>query len=447
MMSLVFEKIPFFLLALITGIVTMMAQSSAGTVAPIDQLPLSYRFLNAMHSVVIYIGKTIIPAGLSPFYPFPSSSNYRILPEHIVSVTFFIAIMFAVITMIRKKPMLILWFVYLASLAPVLGILQVGNQSSADRYTYVPTMSIIFLIVTGFLLLVARIAAKKDAVMIGVFPLVIIVSLFSFLNIKQQAVWKNSFALWSAAYRAYPDTSSIINTNYGVALNDRGDYANGVPLLERALQISPDNQSVLSALGFAYYNLGKNDKALLLLEKAIASNTKISAETYNNAGNVYCALGRFDEAIVVYQKALRKNPAAFQTWSNLGNAYGSLRQYDKAIANYHKAIDGRPSDYFAFNNIGNVYAEIGDYKQALASYMHALKLKPDFVEAAYNLGELYGSRGNKDEARAMFEKAIEINPRYERTYHAFVHLLRESGDEAGALELVNRAKSYGIDVK
>ncbi len=306
---IVWEKIPFFILSFTVGIITVWAQCKAGALVHFEGMPLAGRISNAATAYVVYLGKIFWPYHLSIFYPY-DSANF--LWETLIAAFIMTAITFLVVCCIKKLSFLFVgWFWYLITLIPVIGIIQVGEQSMADRYTYLPTVGIAIMLAWGFTFLYQTGKIGKNVLSAGA---VITILTMAVLSWHQCGYWKNSFTLFNHALR-------VTKNNY-VAYNNRGIFYAKIGLYQQA--ISDYNESIRLKPDYI--------------------------EAYNNLGAAYASLNKHQDAIKNYNEALRLNPDHAEAYNNRGLAYGKLGQYQQAIADFNEAIHLKPDYADAYHN-------------------------------------------------------------------------------------------------
>lgn len=341
--KLIVEKIPFFLLSLAIGSVTLFAQDTAQALASPGQYPLSEKIAHAVTAYTLYLYKTVLPLNLAVIYPY--SKNISLL------WAFFSALIIIVITgyvfyKIKMPYLFTGWFWFLITLLPVIGLIQVGVQSMADRYTYVPLIGIFIGVTWGIVH-----AQKQHHInphLIILLACVILIS-FSLKTWKQIEVWKNSISLFRHAVSVTHE-NWVAHLNLGEALFDRGDINKAMLHYQQAIKINP------------------------LFELA-----------YLNLGTAYASKGEIDKAIESYKTALtikKELPAAHL---NLGNAYYRKGDYETAHSYYLYALKLKPDYPEAYNGLGAVMLATGDPRKAIAAFEQALRIDPKFHAAENNL--------------------------------------------------------------
>jgi len=431
----VVEKIPFFLLAVGSSLVTFLVQRSGGAVS--TNLALPARLANALVSYVRYLGKTLWPENLSVLYPHPGHWP----AWEVVGSGMILAIILVLVTLwARRRPYVpVGWFWFLGTLVPVIGLVQVGVQSMADRYTYIPSIGLFVLLVWG----VGDIAKYRPAAQ----PALAVVAVASIIvcggiTAKQIRFWHDSEALFQRAievtadnYLAYNNLgfdlsakgrfreakenyakSIAINPQYPDALNNMGfalagekNYVQAIPYYEAALRVSPKQPEVHNNLGNALSELGRLDAAIDQYLIVLHEQPE-HADAHNNLGIALAMQGKLSEAETHFREAIRLRPNYASAHSNLGNALAALHQIPEAIHEYQESLRLNANDAQAHNNLGNVLVEQGSLADAIEQYTLALRLNPNNPEAEFNLAIALLRENKKAEAAAHFRTALQLNP-------------------------------------
>src|SRR5438270_4659566 len=354
------EKIPLLVLSTGCCLITFVLQKRAtGAIPP---LPFLWRVQNAFVSYVIYAWKTLWPTGLAVFYPHPN--NTLAIWEVILAIGLLLAITVAAIVFRSERPYLFTgWFWYLGMLVPVIGLVQVGEQGHADRYTYLPHIGL-FLLSVWF---AADVAAVQFRSRFAVATAVAISVALAWAAFIQTSYWRNSETLWTHALAVTSDNDCAHN-NLGYLCVDRGELDKAISHFETALRIRSSKLDTHYDVGSAFVQMnladalarkGQFDEAMVHYDEAIKLQPNY-ADAYYNRGNVLFAKGRIDEAIADWEKTLQIQPNDADAHTGLGNALvrqGSLRE---AIAHYEKALALAPQDPHSRNNMAWVLATSSD---------------------------------------------------------------------------------------
>ena len=341
---LVWEKIPLFILSTASSVVTLFVQQSGGTLGSLDVYSLSVRIANALVSYVSYLIKMMWPFHLAVFYPHPGMLPFW----KVAGASLLLAsISMVAIRVVKRHPWFIVgWLWYIGMLVPVIGIVQVGLQGMADRYTYVPLIGIFIIIVWGVSELVAGWRYKKIGLRAigGVSLLVLMATTY-----VQAGYWKNS-----------------------------------ITLFERALDVTSNNYVALNNLARALVEQGRAAEAISYYSEALSVDPDV-VNLYNNLGIALAKDGRLDEAVSYYSKALRIDPDYAKVHNNLSVAFAMLGRIDEAIGHSLEALRIDPDYSEAHNNLGISLIRKGKIEEAIFHFRKALRIRPDYAHANQNL--------------------------------------------------------------
>ena len=413
----IFEKLPFFVLSAISSVVTFFAQRSAGAVAHIDLLPLGMRLANAPVSYVKYIVKMFWPARLAVLYPYSGErlSAWLVL----TSVLVLLAATILVVRLASKHRYLpVGWFWYLGTLVPVIGLVQVGSQAMADRYTYLPLTGIFIIVTWGVIELSARLKYQK--LILGAAATVVIAALLVCTRI-QTGYWRNSVTLLERTL-AVTTGNNLAHYNLGRAFQSQGEIDKAIYQYRQAVKVKPDYAEAYNNLGAALESQKKFDEAVNCYRQTLKFKPG-SADVYYNIGNAFQNQGKFAEAVKNYQQALRLKPGYAKAHNNLGRALQSLGKFDEAINHYRQALRTEPDHLPAYINLGRVLQSQGKFNEAIDSFRRSLQLEPNDADTQNEIGILLGMQGKFDEARSHLRKALLIKPDSANTYNSMGILL------------------------
>jgi tetratricopeptide (TPR) repeat protein len=402
--TLLLEKLPLFGLAVASGVVTLFAQTD--TIKLFDQISLPLRVDNALVSYVAYLGQMFWPSGLAVLYPF-TAGNFGV-SRVVLSLVLLAGISAGVFILRRRRPYFLTgWLWYLIMLVPVIGIVQVGSQVRADRYTYLPQIGLYLLLTWAAVELCA--GWRHRRVVLGGCAMVILVALI-FCARVQTSYWQNSESLWTHTLACTSD-NAIVHNNFGNVLFKKGSVDEAIVHYQKALQIEPDYAKAHLNLGNVLLQEGSVDEAITHYQKVLQINPDY-VEAHYNLGNALIKKGSVDEAITHFQKALQIKPDYAEAHNNLGNALFKKGSVDEATVHYQKALQITPDCAEAHINLGNILLQKGDVDEAIGHYQKALQITPDCAEAHINLGNALIKKGSMDEAITHFQKALQINPDY-----------------------------------
>ncbi len=371
---LIVEKVPLFVLAAVSSVVTFIVQQSSGAMESIEILPLNFRTANALFSYVNYISKMIYPSRLAIFYPISP------IPPWQPMVCFIILIAITTLVIISRRRYLVVgWMWYLGTLVPVIGLVQVGSQAMADRYTYLPSIGIFIMVAWGAAELVAKWRSLR--LWLGISAVLILSALLVSTRTQVQ-YWRNSSTLYEHGIKVTKDNWKM-HTLYGNVLNKEEKFDEAITHFKEALRINTLGFKARNGLGKAFFMQGNYDEAIRHFNAVL-----------------------FNEEILPAEKDL------FYAYSHLGGAYAFLGKDKLAVINLIKGIELDPDSVDNLNNLAWVLATSEDTKlrnpiKAIEYAERACELteysRADFMDT---LSVAYAAAGRFIEAIETAEKAI-----------------------------------------
>jgi Tfp pilus assembly protein PilF len=340
---LVVEKLPYVALAAVSCIVTVVVQSKGGAMRSLTQYPFSARMGNAAVSYVLYLVKAIWPSGLSIYYPYP----YDGLAAWEVggAVLALAAVTFLCVRARRSAPYLFVgWLWYLVTLVPVIGIIQVGSQALADRYTYVPLIGPFVMLAFGLpdLSQRARPRVRRAVVHLPAVAALAMVVAFAAAAWRQAGYWRDSVTLFERSLAVTTD-NAMAHNSLAFALFDRGEVDRAVEECEEAIRIAPEMGDAQSNLVQGYLAQGRMEEAAAHTREALLLRPK-DARTHVNAGLIARMEGRDDDAMASFREAIRLDPDEQPAHLNYGAILVAHGRLDEAIVQFQEAVRLRPSD-------------------------------------------------------------------------------------------------------
>ncbi len=401
---LLIEKIPFFATSLVFGIVAINAQG--GAVAAVDAVPLGFRVMNAFHSILFYMAKLIAPVDLAPIYPITDPARAATSVPYLAAALGVIVISAGCIVLWRRgnKALPVAWAFYLVTLGPVIGILQVGIQAAADRYTYLPTLSL-SLLAAGLVLAPRPAFWRRARALFFVAALCVL----SILCRAQTGVWKNSLALWEHQVSVYPNESERAYSNLGRAYDELGRTDEAIRAYRRAMAIDTPHARTHDALGCALIDKDKLDEAIVQFKLAIGKDPAY-AEPWRNLGIAYVQKGMDEEAAVAVRKALKINPRFGEAWCNLGSAYMGANKLKEAAEAFTKALGIDPHDPVYLANLATVRLRQDRLDEAVDLFTKVTRTRPNDAQASRNLGLAYLKKGMMQQAITHLDRASRLDP-------------------------------------
>jgi tetratricopeptide (TPR) repeat protein len=430
--GLVVEKLPLLALSAASCVVTLLAQDRALQSTGSCSMPM--RFANALVTCLVYPGQMVWPAGLAVFYPYPKDGLPRW--EWMLAGTLLASLSAVAVWQRRKQPWLLMgWLWYLVMLLPVVGIIQVGGQAHADRYTYLPQIGI-YVAVTWMAAGWRMNRVALEGLMAGAVGVLMVCAW------KQTAYWQDSETLWTHTLICTTD-NSVAHFGFGVVLNQKGRGDEAIAQYQEALRIDPEYVDAHINLGGALLRAGRQDEAISHFQNALQIKPD-NAEAHNNFGIALREKGRVGEAITQYQIALQINPGYAEAQFNLGNALGQDGRLDDAISHYQEALRIKPGYMDAQFNLGNALLQKGIADEAVAHLQTALKINPNNAGIHVNLGLCFYRLGRMEEAISQYQTALQLEPDNPRVQNDLAWLLATCSeaslrDGTKAVELARQA--------
>jgi protein O-mannosyl-transferase len=452
---LIIEKLPWVALACVESWLTVLAQRAAGAVVTGQSLPLDARLSNAVVSVVRYLGKTFWPTNLSVFYPHP---GYWPTPIVLGSIVVVLALSIAALWLWRKQPWWVVgWLFFLGTLIPVIGIVQVGNQAMADRYTYIPCIGLTLAICFGVATLLDRHPAWRR-----VAPLLscLLIAILSVMTLNQTRVWANGITLFRHAIAAAGPCELSLN-HLAIALGSAAETGKlnkltltadqrhamrveSAQLFEKALSTDQGNLKFRVNLATALIMLGRMDEAHAHLKQAMLidpDNPKVHA----NLATVLSALSDKPAALRHAENAAALDPTSASNQCNLGLLLSDLSQDKRAVAQLRSISPAMQSDPSVLAAMGVSLARLGELDAAATHLSRSLQSRPEDVATLFNAGNVALMRKRPDAAVNYFDRAIAINPNHAAAHNAAGLALAQMGQIPQALTYFEKAVTLKPD--
>jgi len=353
---LLWEKIPFFVLAVASSLITIIAHRALGMLDSVSRLPLDTRIGNALVSYVRYLGKTFWPSRLTVFYPYPATWP---MWEVVTCGLLLLVISGLVLGTARSRPWLFVgWCWFLGVLVPFSGLVQAGAQAMADRFMYAPAIGVMVAVIWGLHGLAK--GGRYQRIGLSVVGGAAVVLCLA-LTRQQLGHWKDSETLFRHALEV-TENNHIAHNNLGDALLKKGQIDEPFSQFQEAVRLKPDY-----------------------------------AGAHDNLGVALGMKGQIDKAISEFQEAIRLKPDYADAHSNLGNALLIKGQLDEAIRQFQEAIRLKPDHANAHYNLGLALDKKGQIDEAIRQFQEALRLKPDYADARKNLAQALGMKGKSTE--------------------------------------------------
>jgi tetratricopeptide (TPR) repeat protein/uncharacterized membrane protein (DUF441 family) len=410
--SVLAEKLPFFGLSLASSLVTIAAQKYGGAVAYFADSSLAGRILIGARAFVMYLWKMLVPVNLLPYYPYPRnmpllSTEYLFVVLVAAGITVSCIVLYK---MKRGRFWIVAWSYYLITLFPVLGIIQVGMQSMADRYTYLPSIGPFFLLGLGSTFLI-----NKKGVLISKFwlryssliVLGILAVTLSLLTQRQIGIWKDGLTFWNYVIEKEPGVIDVAYNNRGLIYLEQGRYHEALLDCNTALSINQGFAPFYFVRAEVYNRLGEYENTVKDLSTALTlSPDYILGYVYRSM--MYNWLGEHDKALADLTTAVTIKPDYVLGYYHRGNTNLSLKRYDSAIVDFDKALDLDPKNSSVYVNRGTTYYRMNKFDEAIADFSKALSIVPGSPEGYFHRGKAYLKSGNLTQASLDFKTACRM---------------------------------------
>lgn len=400
---LVFEKLPFFVLSGFSSVITFVAQQQGGAVRTLEHFPLEARLGNAVVSYAAYLKKTVWPAELSIFCPHPGHWPAR---EILLSILVLAVISAAAFALRRRAPFFLFgWCWFLGTLVPVLGIVQVGIQAMADRYTYVPLIGVFVAVAWGARALLEARPRFVGAVTVLALSVVIASAV---VTRKQLQYWRNDETVFRHAVAVNPE-NPLAQNNLADALLREGRGREAIPHYREVIRLNPAYAHAYNNLGAALVTTGQPDEALPFFERAVRLDPRFS-EARLNLGDALAARGRREEAIQQYRSVLQWDPNSVPALVKLARVAAETGKPDEALGWYQRALQAAPLIPAVHIELGKLLDKQGRAAEALAQFAEAVRLDSEDPETHLVYGEALLRQGKRAEAAAQFQETLRLKP-------------------------------------
>ncbi len=313
------EKAPFIALSLAASMLTVKAQIASKALHSLEIIPFIPRIYIGIKALAVYLWKTVFPFSLVPFYPYPTQVDFLSL-NYFGPVLFVVAASGLFVKFAKKNRLwLAAWGYYIITISPTLGFVQVGGQAMADRYTYLPSISILFVAGLG----AAWVYERSGTFKVPVKALCVAISVFllfsmSYLTVKQTGKWKDNFVFWHYIIENEPGLA-LPHNNLALAYAGEGLIDRAIEHLHRAMVLSPRWVAPYYNLANIYRDMGMVDSAISEFQFVLTLDPRL-AVAHNNLGILYASKGLIEEAIRHFRIASGLDPANEAFRANLNRA-------------------------------------------------------------------------------------------------------------------------------
>ncbi|MFN3405060.1 MAG: tetratricopeptide repeat protein [Cytophagaceae bacterium] len=405
--NVILEKIPFFIVSVIFGVVAVFAQKLGPDTEGIPDYNFFKRILFASYGFCQYIFKTIYPFQLSAFYPYPEKQ--AIPTQFFIYPIIAMGILFLIWKFSSKSKLYVFGMAFfIINVFLVLQLLPVGRAIMADRYAYVPSIGI-FLMISALLY---RAFQNQNIIFYVATISFYVVAQIWFTN-GYVKVWDNSISLWNHVLANFE--SDVAYNNRGVAYSDKGEYLKAIEDFNKAVTINPNHKEAYNNRGVAYANIEKYEDAIKDYNQSLSISPAYS-NAYYNRGNAYAKLKKYELAIEDYNKVVRLNPAYAGVYNNRGLSLKEAGRYKEALDDLNKAVKLNPKNAEAYSNRSLVKYQLQDFQGAIDDNKIAISLKPGTSSAYLNSGIAKCRAGNLTDALLDFDAALRYNPSDKEVY-------------------------------
>lgn len=397
------EKAPLFFIALVSGVNALNAQGAQNVFTGSALHPLGSRIANAFLSYWAYLLDILAPHNLAVFYPYDENMDNITIVLSIFAFLLFCGIALA---WIKRYPFIFVgWSWFVIMLLPVIGIIPLGKQFIADRYTYLPSIGISFILAWGIPLIVKRNDMLKKALMPMGVSYLCCLGVFAWI---QCGYWKDNFTLFSHALDV-TENNDLMHYNIAWVYMQRGDFETAKSHLEEALRINPGDDNIYTNLGAIFMQEGETQKAAHYYKLGIKINPLNQTLQYN-LGKLYEVNGDIDKAIEHFEKAISLNPGYIQPYESIAAIHYKQGDTEKAIALFVRAVKENPGYELGHYRLANYFANNQNYS-ATIKHLHAvIEINPLNVEAMYYLGIAYSMINNFSDAKKYLQMVLQIMP-------------------------------------
>lgn len=412
LLPLVKEKIPFFALTAASIVITILAQGTSGAIQSTELISIPDRLQNAVLACAKYVVMLFYPANLGIWYPF--DNNFNSIQVAASTILLIAVTAFCVWQIRTRKYLFVGWFWFLGTLVPVIGILQVGRQALADRYTYVPyiglTIAAVWLLGEVF----ERLKLNKNAVA-AICGICLIV--FSIVSFRQVSYWRNSETLFTRTL-AVTSKNYFVENNFCNYLEKKNRLDEAAAQCRAAIEHDPTLAAAYNTYGTVLMKQNKPAEAKRNFEKTLELDPNYTLAQANlivleiNQGNLETAWQNLSKAIAADKNNFFDSSRLVDAYSSI--AVAAMRQKRHAAAEefFKKALELTPNNLDFRRNLALSLHLQGKSAEGIKTLEEVIRQNPNFPEAHNTLGLIYAEQNRKQEAIAQFQKALRINPNF-----------------------------------
>ena len=438
---LILEKVPLLAMSVVSCVMTVIAQQGGRAINTLSYLPIAARINNAVAAYAAYILKMLWPAQLAIYYAHPLNT----LPVWKIAMSAALLICISALVFVygrRQRCLVTGWLWYLITLIPVIGLVQVGAQAMADRYTYVPLIGL-FVIIAWCVPDRSTFVSRRFASYVLSVLAVVIIAALATRTWVQTGYWKDDVVLFKQALRIGGE-SAPMHLTLGTRLAERGDTDEAIIHYRRALEIIPNGLVTHNNLGIAFGYKGNLDEAICEFNKAIDIDPKCTQARCNLALALY-SKNQLEESAKEFRRVIDIDPEYAEPHIGLAMVLKKMGKIEESKRE-DRIAGGLGTGIARMNfNRGIVLEQQGKLEEAIKEYRKALRINPNFIEAYTNLGVALKNQGRIDEAIKEYNKAISISPKAARVHKNLAIALYIKKNYAEAWKEVHLARKYGAE--
>jgi tetratricopeptide (TPR) repeat protein len=404
------EKIPFFATSIVFLVIALLAKQSNASVAAIRSHGLPGRLILSCYGVAFYLAKTVWPVGLAAHYPLPGAEARLFTIPYLFGIPLVVAFTVIVVLLRRRCPgLLACWVAFLVVLAPNVGLLRIGNQIAADRYSYLTSISLVIPMAFGITWLIRAARSYRGGFTTLVGVMLILAWILAGLSWRTCRNWYDAEALWANVYRqGYRDNATVL-VHMGMAAEQRGQSATAKEFYNAAIRDCPSFADSYNLLGSVLDREGRIDEAEAYYQKAMRLAPDYPS-AQNNLGSVLARRGQFPSAIARFSEAVRLKPDFALARKNLAKALMRTGQLRRALVEFAEVTRLLPDDGGLRNDFGRALVEAGRLGEAISRFEEAARLDPQSAAARINWGLALEQSGRFEESLGHFAEAVRLEP-------------------------------------
>lgn len=445
--KVILEKVPYFVIALVFGVVAIFAQKQGEAIHEISEYPFYLRIVFASYSYIQYLYKMLVPINLSAIYPYPHPADGGVPAYYYVFVPLVGLVIWALIRSIKKNAVVAFSILFFSiNIFLLLQLLPVGSAIMADRYAYIPSIGFFIFLAYGAYWLYSKFDGIKYPLYAGLAVYLIFIGVRTNAQTK---IWSDSVTLWEHSLEVSP--RGVVGWNNLGSAYDKmaAKFKDTNPEQEQhykqiavekfteAVNLKPDYTHAFYNRGTALKDMNRYEEALKDFNKALSLDQEFM-EAYHNRGIARENSGDLQGAIADYNKAISLKPEQANLYANRGVAKGKLGRFDEAIEDFNISIKLKPENPEAYSNRGFAKVNQTKFEEGIADYNIALNINPNAQEPLYNRAIAYQTLGDTVTALRDYKQLLQIAPNHTdglRNY-AYIHFVRQQYKEA--IEIYDR---------